>query len=121
MSSVSSAATTTTTDDHTVVSTVTLTVASSTKTNICNRGGGCYEYFNILSFTCGIATTILIRVLYTKYRIKYRRNVSVVNMDQIDVGIVPNREAIGSVNTVHIDGQHNTFYHRSYDDLGKVF
>ena len=80
--------------------------------------------FNFLSFACGIATTLVIRIIYSKFRLKYRRYGSVVDMDQIDGSVVHNRVVIGSVNTNNVeegDAGENTFYRRTYDGLGEVF
>ena len=111
----------------------TTTVAASTaKTNSSNGGGGYYGYFNLLSFVCGIIAVLVVRVLYRKLRMRYRRNVSVIDMDQVDDSVIcRSRRAIGSVNTIVSgsgenrsegdDSGDNTFYHRTYDDLGEVF
>ena len=112
----------------------TTTVAASTaKTNSSGNEGGYYGYFNFLSFACGIVAVLVARAIYRKLRIRYRRNVSVIDMDQVDDGIIcsSRRTIASSVNTIVSgngenrsegdDGGENAFYGRAYDGLGEVF
>ena len=89
------------------VVTPTTVLVSTVKINSRNNGDEHYEYFNILSFVCGIVVALVVPVFYRKFRVRYRQNTSVVDMDQIDTGVVVTQ---GSAVAGGEETENNIFY-----------